>query len=280
MAIRLMEDISMSRWPMKEKFPRIATVLFIVLGCMILFQACSAGECSSSPDITNVTLNVTSDIMCEDHDFTICFHSWTGLTKEINGFWIFFEDDVEIDPSLDKECVGVKWDGYGYTTPYMVDVYDEAELPDFAPLEANQAVKIWINESIPHNQDVCVRITCGIDVPCPLDCDGFKVWVNNDIQRCPQESCPFYMKVKVVASAGPGGTIDQTFPAGPITPPNFTTIYNCGDAPTYHISTTSDCYEIDQIIITPICDCEGCGETITYGNGTTEADYQFDPLDC
>jgi hypothetical protein len=41
-AFRLMEDISMSRWPMKEKFPRIATLLFIVLGCMILFQACSA----------------------------------------------------------------------------------------------------------------------------------------------------------------------------------------------------------------------------------------------
>jgi hypothetical protein len=269
---------SMSRWPLKGKFPRIAISLFIVLGCMLVFHA-SADGCSSSPDITNVTLNVDSDIMCEDHVFTICFHSWTGLTKEINGFWVFFEEDVEIDPDLDKECVGVKWDGYAYTTPYMVEVYDKAEFPEFAPPEANQAIKIWINESIPHNQDVCINISCGTEIPCPLDCDGFRVWVNNDIQRCPQPSCPFYMKVKVVASAGPGGTIEQIDPAGPTAPPTFNTTFNCGDTPRYRI-TTGDCYEIDQIIITPLCDCPGCGETITYGNGTTEAEYQFDPLHC
>jgi hypothetical protein len=216
--------------------------------------------------------------MCEDHVVTVCFHSWTGLQAQTNGFWVFFEDDV-VNDGLTKDCIDIWYDSITPTHPYNIDIYSDLSSIPFRPEGADWAVKIWVNESIPHNQDVCITFRC-LDIPCPLDCDGFRVWVNNDIQRCPQASCPFYMKVKVVASAGSGGTISQIDPAGPTAPPTFNTTFNCSDSPTYHISTTSPCYEIDQIIITPLCDCPGCGETITYANGTTEADYTFDPLHC
>jgi hypothetical protein len=270
------EDISMSRWPLNGKFPRIATALLLVLSCMLLFQACSA-DCSADPDITGVCLSVDPGIMCEDNEFIIYFHSWTGLQAPTNGFWVFFEDDVIIPTDISEDCVEIKWDCCTWTHPYQVQYYSESALPSFAPVNASQAVKIWISESIPHNQDVWIRFDC-LNVLCPLDCQGFMVWVNNDIQRCPQPSNCVYMKVKVIASAGPDGTI-KLQPSGPTAPPTFNTTFDCGATPSYLI-TADECHVIDTIDVTPLCCCVPDPAPIVYNNGTTQATYQFDPLDC
>ncbi len=274
------EDISMSRWPMKGKFPRIATVLFLVLSCMLLFQACSA-DCSSDPDITNVCLSVDPGIMCEDNVFLLSFHSWTGLQAPINGFWVFFPDDVIVPSDFSEECVNIRCECCTWTHPYNVGYYSETgpNWPVFAPDNSTKAVKIWINESIPHNQDVWIEFTC-LDVQCPYDCEGIQFWVNNDIQRCPQPSNFVYMRVKVVASAGPNGTITLIDPpTGQTAPPDFETIFDCGETPTYRI-VADECHVIDQIIITPRCPCPGCGKIIKPPDYATHYDYKFDPLDC
>jgi hypothetical protein len=48
--------------------------------------------------------------MCEAHVLTTCFHSWTGLQAQTNGFWVFFEDDV-VNDGLTKECIDIWYDG-------------------------------------------------------------------------------------------------------------------------------------------------------------------------
>jgi len=97
--------ISMSRWQIIGK-SRTAMAILLVLSCMLLFQACSADdENCAYPHLTDVEHYVDCD-----YDFYVSFHSEHGLSGQINGFWVFFDENVIADPGFNKDCVKIKWD--------------------------------------------------------------------------------------------------------------------------------------------------------------------------
>ncbi|HOB60274.1 MAG TPA: right-handed parallel beta-helix repeat-containing protein [Methanoregulaceae archaeon] len=282
----------MTRWPCIGK-SRVATAILVVLCCMLLFQACSAADCGTDPDIKDVKLYVDCD-----YEFYISFHSDAGLQADTNGFWVFFDKAIEIDPTLAEECVQIKWEGHSNKPAADVAVYGTDELPVFAPANASQAVKIWISESIPMNKDVTIWFKCGLSAPCDepdcpfgdcitcdeLMCYDFTVWVANDLQRCPQISTRY---VKIIASSGPGGHVTYP-PTGESAAPDFEKMFKVGSTPTYLI--TGESHIIDKIVIEPLCegvpdpediiykDCEDC--TIIDKHGSVQATYTFDELHC
>ncbi|MDD1709317.1 MAG: right-handed parallel beta-helix repeat-containing protein [Methanoregulaceae archaeon] len=282
----------MTRWPFIGK-SRVATAILVVLSCMLLFQACTAADCGTDPDIKDVKLFVDCN-----YEFYISFHSDAGLQADTNGFWVFFDKAIEIDPTLAEECVQIKWEGHSYKPAADVTVYGKDELPVFAPKNASQAVKIWISESIPMNKDVTIWFKCGLSAPCDepdcpfgdcitcdeLMCYDFVVWVANDLQRCPQESTRY---VKIIASSGPGGHVTYP-PTGESAAPDFEKMFKVGSTPTYLI--TGESHIIDKIVIEPLCegvpdpediiykDCEDC--TVIDKHGTVQATYTFDELHC
>jgi len=257
--------------------------VLLVLSCMLLFQAGSAegGEC---PD-TKLT-DVEHYVDC-NYDFHILFHSHQGLVKDINGFWVYFDDQVVTEPGFNKDCVKIRVDDGTWKTVTKVELYDEddetefPDLPDFAPNDASMAVKIWISESIPMDTDVEIWVTC-LTCPeiahCPYQdcepcdvCKEFKVWLSTD-QLCTAESDQI---VKVTASAGTGGFVMYP-PTGDSAAPDFDKYFEFGATPTYLIK--GDSYVIDTIYITSLCDNKT--RSIVYRNGTVQATYTFDPLEC
>jgi len=257
--------------------------VLLVLSCMLLFQAGSAqgGEC---PD-TKLT-DVEHYVDC-NYDFHILFHSHQGLVKDINGFWVYFDDQVVTEPGFNKDCVKIRVDDGTWKTVSKVELYDSdsdtefPDLPDFAPEGASMAVKIWISESIPMDTDVEIWVsclTCPETVVCEYQdcppcevCQEFSVWLSTD-QLCTAESDQI---VKVTASAGTGGFVMYP-PTGDSAAPDFDRYFAFGATPTYLIK--GDSYVIDTIYITSLCDNKT--RSIVYRNGTVQATYTFDPLQC
>ena len=65
-------------------------------------------------------------------------------------------------------------------------------------------------------------------------------------------------------------------PTGDSAAPDFTQYFKFGATPTYLIK--GDSYVIDTIYITSLCDNKT--RSIVYRNGTVQATYTFDPLEC
>lgn len=268
----------MSRWPFIGK-SRVATVVLLVLCCVLLSQACSANDVACpTPHLTDVEHYVDCN-----YDFYLHFHSEYGLSEKVNGFWVFLDEKVVTDPGFNKDCVQIKWDKKAWKPAYDVKIYGKEDLPDFAPDCADKAIKIWIAEGIPHDQDVTIWIKC-LSCPepdCPYQncppcsvCKYFKVWVNNDNQLCPQESSQI---VKVIASSGTGGHVSYP-PTGDSAAPDFETYFDYGATPTYLI--TGESHIIDTIDIDPLCEGVYDPPAIVYRNGTVQATYTFDELHC
>jgi len=255
---------------------------------MLLFQACSAGtvctavDCGKDPDIKDVKLFVDCD-----YDFCIDFYTQPAMTGPSgNAFYVFFDDKVKIDPNLDEDCVQISWEGHSAKS--AADVQVLSELPEFAPDCAATAVKIWVPENIASNKKVTICFICGISPHCYEPeclygdcttcegsvCDDFVVYVANDATRCPVMSTRY---VQIIASAGPGGHVAYP-PDGKIAPPDFEKLYKVGSTPTFLI--TGESHIIDKIVIEPICDDAFDPKDITYKDGTVQATYTFEPLNC
>jgi len=277
----------MSRWPIIGK-SRTAMAVLILLSCMLLFQACSAADCVENADIKDVELFVDCD-----YQFHIDFYSQPQQSVG-SGFYVFFENKTVIEPDITKECVQISWNNQFETHSWKpashIQVFNKADLPalGFAPANATGAVKIWVPEPISMNSNVSIWFKCGLSAPCypsncpfqdcppceNLICGAFTVWVANDAQRCPQESTQL---VKIIASSGNGGHVTYP-PTGESAAPDFEQWFEYGSNATYLI--TGESHIIDTIDIVPLCEGAYDPAPIVYRNGTVQATYTFDPLQC
>ena len=248
-----------------------------VLCCMAIIIPASAG----SGDPTHVMLNITPDVICTEHQINITFHANSGMSADVNGFLIGFnQEDVDID-DISAQCITVYNQGLSGSPSEIVKfTTPDPEYTQYGFPDDLAVIKLWTPIPITFNTDVTIVIDCGVDIECPCNCSGYQVWVARDGGEA-VASQKQYLKTQIDVTSGGNGTV-KLQPSGPTTPPNFSATFPCCSNASFYIQA-NPCYYISSVIVTPLCgdDEEECEFVEPSGYfGQNNYTYTFTDLRC
>jgi conserved repeat domain len=231
------------------------------------------GAVSADTTVNDVVLTVSPGIAGESQLWNVSFHINQGLVNETNGFFITFDQSFVVDDPFDPECITVWSDGCSAHPHRVIIIHNpNASYPLYQP--GTTTVKFNNPMDIPFNSDVLISFSCGVHTDCPINCSGYHVWANTDVESYPVESNYVYISVPVTAGAGNNGLVQS--PDGILSPPDHTQVFSCGSEPVYSIIPDSS-YYIQDVTVNGISVVDD-PNYILYPDG--HAEYVFDPLHC
>lgn len=243
----------------------------ITLLCILLLMGCClmVAPVAANPDVTHVTYTIEPGKPGVNDYSIVCFHINTGLTPN-NGIFITFDQNTVVDDPFCPSCVNITYDGWSLHPTWVKVIHNpDPEYAQYGFPDGTTTLKMDVPRDIPFNNDVCVNFTCGLEYPCPINCSGYHVWANTDVEPKPVLSNNDYLQVFVDAIPPSGGTIT----------PEGREWYDCGDTPTYTISP-GKFYDCERPVVW-IGESEDpinvTSELVQVGSNWT---YTFDPLHC
>jgi uncharacterized repeat protein (TIGR01451 family) len=246
------------------------TIAGIVL---LTFLVIFCGAASADSQVTHVNLSVDPGLADQDNVWNVSFHINRGLVNDTDGFFITFDQDFTVDTYFNPECITVTYDGQSAHPNRIIIIHNPN--PDY-PLYQPGTTTVKFNNplNIPFNNDVLITFSCGIHNPCPINCSGYHVWANTDMECVPSISNDVYLLIPVTAVSGTNGTIES--PDGFISPPLHTQDFACGATPVYSI-TPDPFFSIANVTVdfTSVIDTPGW---MLFPDG--HAEYTFPPLEC
>ncbi len=253
-----------------SEYSRCISVSGIIITVLLLFLC---GAVSADTSVNDVVLAVSPGIAGEPEVWNVSFHINQGLLNETNGFFITFDQSFGIDDPFDPECITV-WASGSAAHPHRVIIIHNPNqsYPLYQP--GTTTVKFNNPMDIPFNSDVLISFTCGVHTDCPINCSGYHVWANTDVEPYPIESNYVNIRVPVTAGAGDNGLIQS--PDGTLSPPDHTQIFDCGSGPIYSIIPDSS-YSIENVTVNGVSVVDDPNYTL-FPDG--HAEYIFDPLHC
>ncbi len=251
-------------------YSRCIPVSGIIIAVLLIFFC---GAVSAETAVNDVVLSVSPGIAGEAQVWNVSFHINQGLVNETNGFFITFDQSFVVDDPFDPECITV-WSNQGSAQPHRVIIIHNPNesYPLYQP--GTTTVKFNNPMDIPFNSDVLISFSCGVHTDCPINCSGYHVWANTDVETYPVESNYVYIRIPVTAGAGDNGMIQS--PDGNFSPPDHTQVFDCGSEPLYLITPDSS-YKIDDVTVDDVSVVDDPNYT-HFPDG--HAEYIFDPLHC
>ena len=242
----------------------IVILTFILLFC---------GAASADSQVTHVNLSVDPGIADQDNIWNVSFHINRGLVNDTDGFFITFDQDFTVDTYFNPDCITVTYDGQS-AHPNRIIIINNPN-PDY-PLYQDGTTTVKFNNplNIPFNNNVTITFSCGIHNPCPINCSGYYVWANTDMECTPSISNYVYLQIPVTAVSGTNGTVES--PDGVISPPLHTEDFTCGAAPVYTI-TPDPFFSIADVTVDTVSVVDTPGWML-FPDG--HAEYTFPPLEC